>query len=294
MKNIILSLKCWGWWCLYASFSLLISSPWEGSIFCDILLVIAAVIVCIKANDKFELRMLCVSVIMSSAYCLISYYCDKNNIISLNTNVDYKLNYIFWFIASMSPLIYNFIKTNELYIKIAVVIVGVTFLSGFFFPSYERWDVFSILFTFVIIGFFLCSALDTNDQITRKISLLACLGGFLMMIYYINLIVWYFCDKPEYDGITAWLGYDIDKYPIFHFCMEYGLAFRWMLLISCVLISTYYFHLLKRSKYTLKAVCIPAIIAIVLSWFTAIVNYAPIYFLRYSDNDPPLTYSMII
>ena len=265
-KTLLLSVKTWALLCFYASIAMLLYVPIYGSIYNCYILIIAALVVCARRRDDSILLTLSASVILSSVFRLISHYYDQYYLFTMSESMGGELYYAVWFVVSVSPLIYSLIKTHDLLGKIGVVAVIVFALIPNLFYVFTLVDIRLIVFSTVLVGFFLVSAFDTNDSTTRNISILAGLGALIMMLNNIENVLWYFCDKPQLDGWYSWIDYDKDKFPVFNFCIEYSRMFTWSLLVGCALMLTYFVYLFKRSNFTLKAICLPAIIAFVLIW----------------------------
>ena len=263
-KTLCLSVKTWALLCFYASIALLLYVPIYGSVYNDYVLIILSVITCIRKIDDVALKTLCFSVIMSSALGVVSYYYNQYYIFSIQENIGGEMYYAIWFFVSLLPLIYSLIKKHDLLGKIGVAVIVVALIPSLFYVF--TVDISLIVFSTVLVGFFLVSAFDTNDSTTRNISILAGLGALIMMLNNIENVVWYFCDKPQLDGWYSWIDYDKDKFPVFSFCMKYNRMFTWSFFVGCALMLTYFAHLFKRSNFTLKAICLPAIIAFVLIW----------------------------
>lgn len=275
-KTLLLSVKTWAQLCFYTSVAMLLYVPIYGSVYGtdynDYILIIAALVVCTRKRDDFTLLMLSVSVILSSVFGLISHYYNQNYLSTMSESMGGELYYAIWFVVSVSPLIYCLFKTSDSCIKTGITIIFIALIPSLFYAltSPRLVDISLLVFSITLIGFFCISALDTNDNVTRNISILAGLGALSMMLNNVENIVWYFCDKPPLDGWYSWIDYDKEKFPVFSFCREYSRMITWSFLIGCALMLTYFAHIFKRSNYTLKAICIPAIIAFVLIWLISV------------------------
>lgn len=265
-KSIFLSLKNWACWCFYASFAVLLYVHFYGVVYTDYALAGVASILFVRARNESSLQMLCLSVFFASIFGIITYYYDQNSLFTMKEKLSGELYYGICFVISMSPLIYSFIKTSDLSVKIGIAAIGLALSPSLLygFTSQHLLDINPMFFSLAIMGFFLVSALDTNVKTTRNVSIIAGLGGTAMVLYNIKNIMFQVCDKPELNSWYSWIDYDKEKYPVFSFCNDYSHEFRWMLLISCFSMLIYFVYLFKYSNYTLKAICIPAIIAFFL------------------------------
>ena len=261
-KTLLLSVKTWALLCFYASIAILLCEPISGSPYNCYILIMAALVICARKRYDFTLLTLSASVILSSVFGLMSHYYLPTMLESMSG----ELYYAVWFVVSVSPLIYCLLKTHDSCIKTGIAIIFFALIPSLFYAltSLRFVDISLLVFSITLIGFFCVSALDTNDKTTRNISILAGLGALVMMLYNVENIVWYFCDKPQTDVWYSWVDYDKDKYPVFDFCMEYSRMFTWSLFVGCALMLAYFVYLFKRSNFTLKAICLPAIVTFVL------------------------------
>jgi len=282
-KTLLLSVKTWALFCFYASIAMLLYVPIYGSVYNCYILIIAALVVFARRRDDFILLTLSASVILSSVFRLISHYYDQNYLSTMSESMGGKLYYAVWFIVSVSPLIYCLFKTHDSCIKTGIAILFFALIPSLFYAltSPRLVDISLLVFSIALTGFFCVSALDTNDNTTRNISILAGLGALTMMFYNVENIIWYFCDKPQMDGWYSWIDYDKDKFPVFDFCIEYSRVFTWSLLVGCALMLIYFVYLFKRSNFTLKAICLPAIIAFVLIWLLSNGVHSSVGFLNH-------------
>lgn len=280
-KTLLLSVKTWALLCFYALIAKLLYEPIYGSPYNCYILIIAALVICARKRDDFTLLTLSASVILSSVFGLIYHYYNQNYLLIMLESMSGKLYYAVWFVVSVLPLIYCLLKTHDSCIKTGIALIFFVLIPSLFYAliSSRFVDISLLVLSITLIGFFCVSVLDTNDKTTRNISILAGLGALVMMLYNIEDIVWFFCDKPQIG--YSWIDYDKDKYPVFDFCMEYSGVFTWSLLVGCALMLTYFVYLFKRSNFTLKAICLPVIMAFVLIGLSFIDVYSSIGFLAH-------------
>lgn len=279
-KNMVLSVKNWAMLCVFASFAMLLYMPIYGSVYNDFILIIAASLICVRNKGNLTLQLLCISIIFASVFGLVSYYYDKNYLLSMQESLGGGIYYAIWFVVSMSPLFYYFFKTNDLCVKMGVTIVCIALIPGLLYvlTSPKLVDISLLMFSFVVVGFFLASAFDTNDKTTRNVSILAGLGGLIMVLRNIENIVWYVCEKPNLDGWYSCIDYNIEEFPVFNFCIKYNQTFTWLFLAGCAFMMMYFIYIFMRSNYSLKTICIPAIFAFLLTWFVSVGLYSSIDF----------------
>jgi hypothetical protein len=177
---------------------------------------------------------------------------DNNSFIPMDEYYGEKLYYAVWYIISLLPMVYALIKEKSIKSKISTIVVGIALIPYllYMFTSLRLPTFASIIFTLALMGFFITSAIDTSDKPTRYIAAFAGVGAFILLLRAVKDIVYFSCDKPEINS----------------FIINNSRTFSYILFIGCILMALYFLYILKRSKFTLKSICISAVIACVLIW----------------------------
>ena len=121
--------------------------------------------------------------------------------------------------------------------------------------------------TLILMGFFFVSAIDTKDKPTKYISILSGIGSWGVLLPTALNIIWENCERPEH-----WYGYEEGHYPVYDFCVNNYMLFNYLALIGGIFMALYFFYILRQSNYTLRTICIPAIIACLLLGASSLVG----------------------
>jgi len=268
MKNkMSISLKDLTEFCFFSSVAVLLSVPiipLYSSVAPHIILAILAVIVFLREKESIVVKCLCVSVFFNSIYSLfiLTYWNDFP--VSFATFFDSLINKLILSVIIVGPIIYAFIKSDKHSSKLFLGIIATTLLLRIHnFGSYILYNFVFYILLISLILFFISSALDTNDDITRKISIGAAICASFIMFVAITGIIIKLCDKPEnnwYGGLSDY--YEI-RYPIYTTCCSIFKYSSIGILAAGIIMGLYFANILKRSKTTLRNICIPAILSMI-------------------------------
>lgn len=268
-KSNLLSVKNWSAICSLASVAILLYyiTPWGLPKFALVALVVLGVFAFIKSKSEITIKMVSLAIVLSALLSI-----GRAMGVELPTSWLFNvLNFLLAFI----PLCFAFYKEKGKAVKLGIALVCVTLLSRLtpLILSYSI-NFSSHLFAISIGMFFLSSAIDTKDTTTKYISYGSASSAVILLIGAIINTIYALCDKPDYKNLYSWINYDVNQYPVFHFCMEIGGAIRLLSWIGALIMVLYFFYLLKRSNWKLKAICISSMVACLLmcSIYSGVLN----------------------
>ena len=259
-KSSVMSLKSSTLLCYFMSVSVLLALPIYLSFAVHVVVLVLALFLMYMKKEDSVLKMLCLSVSLNAAICCMGGYYNIYDFMTM-TDIFY---HIIYYIVTIAPLLFVFHKNKNVDVRLGVILIALSLLPRIFGKYDTQFNITRCVFMLSMTIYFFLSAKDTENKGTRYISYGAGGASILMMLNPIIFIIYEYCPQPEYNGWEFWANDYSDSYPVFQFCRDFlNQTGLWTILCG-VLMALYFFYILKRSNMTLKAICIPAIIACVV------------------------------
>ena len=229
---------------------LLFSVVFINNLLLHLVLVIGAIVCVIKNRDSQLLSMFAISVLLVSVFAIVmqmflnsppnDYWFDYRKANPIIVWIPYVLCLIPLFLLSITK------KKTEIWILFglsAIILFPIFQLLGVVPASLAVFAIVPLIIS--LIGFFLISTFQTQNAITKCVSIGATLSAVIRLFYHLVMM----------DLLLDYSGENV------YFFFELLKVFT---IIGDLVMAAFFINLMIRSQMTLKWVCLPAVIAFCL------------------------------